>query len=255
MATRAFLNAYVEVFYEDTTFEIVSSMAALGFSDDFIGGGHSATLPLAGSPVLGYPWVAKIVGAAPPTVALVSNATGGQIACTLTSASQAQEASFYFNDNLSIDLTKRPIIDYRAALTVVPTLVASAFVGNTQAWASGGALSSARYLGFGFAGNGNLVCYSKDGVNTYAVAAGFMSTPTTAILVDTNFHSFRIDASNTADVAFYYDGQRCNGFGTVTWGATAANSITQPFFSAAKASGAGVATLTVDKVDVWWNRT
>ena len=254
MGTRAFQNAYVEVFFDDTTGEIVGSMAAFGFSDDFTGGGHTAGIPASGSPVAGYPWVKKIVGAAPPTLALVTNAAGGQIAAALTSASQAQEASLYFNDSLQIDVTKRVLFDARAALSVIPTGVASGFLGVTQAWVSGGALSSARYLGFGWAANGNLVCYSYDGTTTYAVAAAPIATGV-QIVSDTNFHSFRIDASVLTDIAFYYDNVRCNTFGSVTWGATAANSLTQLFSSVAKASGTGVGTLTVDKIDVFANRT
>ena len=68
-------------------------------------------------------------------------------------------------------------------------------------------------------------------------------------------HLFRIDWSNQSDIAFYYDGNRVNALGSVTWTATAgANSIMQPWADAYKASGVGVGTLTVDKIDMFNSR-
>ena len=95
-------------YFDVTSQEVANIVTPLQFSDDFIGGGHTAGIPVAGSPVAGYPWVKRIVGAAPPTVALVGNAAGGVIACTLAATSEKEDAALYWNDNLSIDANRAP---------------------------------------------------------------------------------------------------------------------------------------------------
>jgi hypothetical protein len=253
MVTRAAWRSYIQYEYEDLTSETVASGAPLQFGDDFVGAGHTAGIPAAGSPVDGYAWVKKIVGAAPPTLALVSNSVGGQIAATLTSASQAQEAGLYFNDSLCFDVTKYGQWEARAALSVLPTGVAGASLGVGSAWVSGGLLSAARYLAFGWAASGALLVTALDGVQSAVSVAATIGG--VAVTSDTAMHVFRIDWNNAADIAFYYDGSRVNAAGSVTWTATAgANSVMQPWADIYKASGAGVGTLTVDKIDVFSSR-
>src|SRR5579872_1244121 len=108
-------------FYDQSTQELTWIASPLYFDDDFIGAGHSAGIPAAGAPTAGYPWVKKIVGAAPPTVALVANGAGGQIACTLTATSEKQDAALYWNDSLSLDATKGLVWQCRAQLSVLPS--------------------------------------------------------------------------------------------------------------------------------------
>src|SRR5258708_7890612 len=103
MSTGAQYRNGIQTFYEKNTFETVMPMAPLFFADDFIGAGHSAGVPAAASPVAGYPWVKKIVGAGLPTVALAPNATGGQMQLALTATSELQDAVLYWNDNLAIE--------------------------------------------------------------------------------------------------------------------------------------------------------
>jgi hypothetical protein len=254
MTTRDQYVAYVQRTYEDLTQETVGGGWPLQFSDDFVGGGHTAGIPAAGSPVAGYPWVKKIVGSAPPTVALDTNSVGGTVSDTLTNTSQAQEAGLYWNDSLSLDVTKKGMIEFRAALAVLPTGFAGAALGVGSAWVSGGFLSLARYLGFGWAASGALLVYALDGVQS-AVSVAAAPIGGSAITSDTNQHYFRIDWTNNSDIAFYYDGNRVNAVGSVTWTATAgANSNMQPWADVYKASGTGVGTLTVDKVDAFNGR-
>lgn len=250
MTTRAKFVYGISTEYDDQTFETVASAAPIQFSDDFIGAGHSAGIPAAGSPAAGYAWVKKIVGAAPPTVALVQNSGGGTVACTLTSTSEAQEASLYFNDSLSIDTSKLGMIEWRAALSVLPSAAGvQAALGLGSAWV-GGPQSLARYMMFGWTANGNLLLWSKDGVgSTISQAAAQIGGA--AIVSDTAMHLFRIEYQNPADIAFFYDGNRVNAVGSIAWAATGANAILQPFMTAYKPSGTGVATLTVDKIDTF----
>jgi len=254
MTTRATWRAYQQYEYEDQTGETVASGAPWQFTEDFIGAGHSAGIPAAGSPVAGYPWVKKIVGAAPPTVGLVSNGIGGQVACTLTSASQAQEAALYWNDNLSINTltTSYGQVEFRAALSVAPASAAVAALGVGSAWV-GGPLNLARYLLFAWNSSAALIISTKDGTgNTFSFAAA--QAGGSAITTDTNFHVYRIDWNNNSDVSFWVDGNRVNPTGSVIWAATGTNAVLQPWASVYKASGTDVGTLTVDKVDIFNNR-
>jgi hypothetical protein len=250
MVTRAVYRSYIQYELEDLTNETVSSGAPLQFGDDFIGAGHTAGIPAAGSPVAGYPWVKKIVGAAPPTLALVSNAAGGQVAAALTSASQAQEASLYFNDNLSFDPTKFGCCEFRAQLSVLPSAAGvQAAIGVGSAWV-GGPQNLARYLMFGWTANGNLLVWGLDGVQS-AVSVAALG----ALVTDLNMHVYRINWENDADIAFMVDGTRVNASGSVSWTATSgANSVMQPWATVYKPSGAGVATLNVDKLDLFSSR-
>jgi len=252
MPTRAQFRSFVETFFDDATFETVFSMAPLQFNEDFIGAGHGAGIPAAGSPAAGYPWVKKIVGAAPPTVALVSNAAGGQVACALTATSEKQDAALYWNDSLAIDVTKIASFEARAAASVLPSAAGVQLVlGLAAAWIDGPD-NNVKYLEFGCTANGNLLCRAQDGTTQASIAAAQIGGA--AITLDTAFHIFRISAEDPTDVAFFYDGNRVNAVGSIKYAATGANAILQPYLAVYKPSGTGVATLTVDKIDIFANR-
>ena len=252
-STRAEFRGGVQYEFDGNTLETVASASPFQFGDEFVGAGHTAGIPAAGSPAAGYPWVKKLVGT-PTGVALDSNNVGGTVSCTLAATSEAEEAGLCWNDSLSIDVTKTGLIEYRAALAVLPTGVAKAALGVGSAWVSGGFTAFSRYLGFGWSASGALLVLALDGVQS-AVSIAAKPIGGSAITSDTAQHLFRIDWSNSADVAFYYDGNRVNAVGSVTWTATAgANSVMQPWADVSKASGTGVATLTVDKIDIFNGR-
>lgn len=251
MTTRSRYRTNVLTFFDDTNYESVLPLAPLFFADDFIGAGHSAGVPAAGSPVAGYPWVKKVVGAAPPTVALVSNASGGQVQLTLLATSEKEDAALYWNDNLAIDVTKVASWEARAALSVPPSAAGVQVVfGLAAAWIDGPD-NNVKYLEFGCTANNNLLVRSQDGTTQSSVAASLAGA---AIALDTNFHTFRISAENPADIGFFYDGNRVNANGSITYVATGAGAILQPYLAVYKPSGVGLATLLVDKVDIWSNR-
>lgn len=251
MTTRSKYRSGTETFYEDVNFETVLPMAPLVFGDDFIGAGHTAGIPAAGSPVAGYPWVKKIVGAGPPTVALISNAAGGQVQNALVANSEKEDAVLYFNDNLSIDVTKGAVWEARLALTVPPSAASvQAVWGLAAAWIDGPD-NNTHYLEFGCTANGNLLCRSQDGTTQNSIAA---SNAGVAVALDTNFHTFRIEATVPSDIAFYYDGNRVNTVGSIGYVATGASAILQPYLAVYKPSGTGLATIVCDKVDAWANR-
>jgi hypothetical protein len=230
-------------FYDTTTFEVVQVNAPLQFGDDFLGGGHTAGIPAAGAPVAGYPWVKKIVGAAPPTVALVANGQFGQIAMALAATSEKEDAALYWNDNLSIDATKGAIWQARAQLSVLPSVAGVlATMGLHSPWIDG-PNSAAEYVHFQANGNGNILMQAFDGTNTYSFA-------TAVTVLATDWHIYRIDCSDVTDIKFFIDGVQQNTTGQIKFGATGAAAILQAYNSMYKASGTGVGTLTLDSIDI-----
>lgn len=216
------------------------------FEDDFVGAGHTAGVPAAASPVAGYPWVKKIVGAAPPTVAIVANAAGGIMQCALTSASQKQDAALYMNDQLCFDVTKNLTFEARVSLAVLPTTTTEAVWGLQSVWVDGPD-NAGFYVRFQAYTSGLVNCQCYDGTTTASVSSG-------VTLVAAAYHLFRIDATNVADIAYYIDGTRVNAVGSVGFAATGASAILQAYVSMYKVSGAGVGTLNLDAIGVYTDR-
>jgi hypothetical protein len=251
MTTRAKYHFDVQTFFEDKTFETVMPMAPFFFGDEFIGAGHTAGVPAAGAAVAGYPWVKKIVGVGPPTIALSANATGGQMQLALAATSEKEDAALYWGDNLAVDVTKNAVFEVRAALSVPPSAAGVQMVfGLAAAWIDGPD-NNVKYLEFGATANNSLLVRSQDGTTQNSIAA---LSAGAAVALDTNFHVFRISAENVTDIAYFYDGNRVNAAGSVTYTATGANAILQPYLAVYKPSGVGLATLLIDKVDLWANR-
>lgn len=242
---HAILNAGNQYqLFDVSTQEVVGINSPLYFDDDFIGAGHNAGIPAAGAPVAGYAWVKKIVGAAPPTVALVANAAGGQIACTLTATSEKQDAALYWNDNLSLDATKGLVWQARAQLTVLPSAAGvQAVWGLQSAWIDG-PNNAAEYIRFGATANGAVLMTAFDGVTTYSLATG-------VTVLATDFHHYRIDCTVPTDIKFFIDGVQVSSTGQIGFAATGAAAILQSYMSAYKPAGTGVATITADAIGAW----
>jgi hypothetical protein len=245
MTTRSSYRSGVLTYFEDIAQERVLPVAPIHFYEDFLGQSYVA-VPAAGAAVDGCPFVAKIVGAAPPTLAGVANAIGGQVASTLTSASQKQDCVLYWGDNLALDCTKGLVFEARVLLSVTPTLVAQAVWGVASAWIDG-PQNNTCYAEFSAQASGAVLVTAFDGVTTTSVASG-------VTVGTTDWHIYRIDLSNLADVAFYIDGIRVNATGSVNFAATGTLAVLQPYLATYKASGLGVGTLTADYVRAWMNR-
>lgn len=242
---HAALNAGNQLqFYDQSTFEVTWIASPLYFDDDFIGGGHTAGVPVAGSPTAGYPWVKKIVGAGPPTVALVANAAGGQIACALTATSEKEDAALYWNDSLSLDATKGLVWQCRSQLSVLPSAAGVQSVwGLSSAWIDGPDNAS-KYIEFGATANGTILLRSQDGTTQNSINSG-------VTVLATDFHNYRIDVTDPTDVKFFIDGVQVSATGAIKFAATGANAILQSYLSVYKPSGTGVATLTIDAVSAF----
>ena len=237
--------------YDDFTQEIVETTAAVFFSDDFIGPSHAGGVPA--SATTGYNWVKKIVGAAPPTVAVLSSAGAGIAQLALTSTSEKQDAVLYSADALNWDMTKNAVFEARIALTVPPSAAGVQVVfGLAAAWIDGPD-NNTRYVEFGCTANANLLVRTQDGVTQNSIAAAQIGG--SPIVLDTNFHIFRIRAVGAnGDLEFSFDGNRVNAVNSVAFTKVDATAILQPYVACYKPSGTGVATLQVDKLQMSMGR-
>jgi hypothetical protein len=233
--------------YDASTSETITRYTTVVLDEDFNGPGHT-TIPTQGSPASGYAWVQRIVGTGPPTCSIVSNYPGGLIRLALTSTSEAEEADLYANDMLNWDMTKSAIFECRVSNHVLPSAAAVEFVfGLQSAWVSGPDNASF-YAQFQQSGSGAVNMRTKDGVQTLSYSTGVV------MVVDT-FHIFRIDATDPTNVRFFIDGAEVSTKGQLSFAATGASAILQPYFSVYKASGTGVGTMDIDMVQCGMNRS
>ena len=245
MATKAQYRVGVESRYDSASFETLAMFSPVHFYDDFLGA--DLVIPATGSPESGVRWVKKIVGAAPPTVAVTANGVNGLLACTLTSTSEKQNAEAYFEDQLCFSVLQGLVFEARFALTVLPTLAGEMVLGLISAWADG--LDAATYSAFVTAdGSGEIICEKDDNATDESTTSGVTLTAGVYAIA-------RIDCTDIADIKFFVNGNRVASSTTFDWAASAANSKVQPVIGCYKASGAGVGTLTVDYVKVWQNRS
>jgi hypothetical protein len=221
---------------------IVRYTSAL-IDEDFAGAGHPTAFPT--SPATGYAWVSKITGVA--TVGAISNFPGGAVACALTSASAAQEGLLYSGDQLNWDATKSATFETRLAMSVLPTGVAEAVFGLRGPW-NAVPDSVATYVDFQLLGSGLVNVRIKDGVT------GVQSQSTGVTLTAGVFHNFRFDLVDPTNVIFAIDGVRVSP-AKMTFAATGAAAILQPYFDVFKASGTDVATMQADSVQLGANRS
>jgi len=247
MTTRSQYRGGVLTFYEDSAFETTRPMSPVFFHDDFLGADGLAAIPANGSEAAGVHWAKKIVGAAPPTVAFVGNAIGGQVACTLTSASQKQDAVLYWSDQLAIDVTKGAHFEARFKLSTLPSAAGvQAVVGLAAPWIDGPDNNTC-YLQIGATANGALLIRSYDGVTQISAAAGLT-------LANTDWCIARISCSDITNVSMWLNGAKATTEGQINFAATGSLAVLQPYLAVYKPSGTGVATLVVDYVKTWMNR-
>jgi len=246
MSTKGRYRGGVATWFDNVTGETTLDAHPVNFEDDFLGAGSSAAFPTTAT--VGSAWIKKIVGVAPPTVASVANAADGQFAAALTATSEKQDAALYQGDSLAFDGSAGALFECRAKLSVLPSAAQVQMVlGLQSAWIDGPDNASF-YCGFGFLGNGNVIIRTKDGVTTNAIASS-------VTVLNTEWHNYQVDMSDPTNVIFYVDGQNLATTSPITFAATGANAIMQPYVSAYKASGTGVGTLTVDFIAARCNRT
>src|ERR1019366_3039326 len=194
MTTTSKFHAGRLEMFDNATFEYVLPVAPIVFYEDFLGQAYVA-VPAAGAAVDGCPFVKKVVGAGPPTLAGVANAIGGQVACALTATSEKEDCVLYFGDNQGLDCTKGLIFETRVQLSVTPSAAGvQAVWGVASAWIDG-PQNNTCYLEFSAQASGAVLVTAFDGVTT-------TSLPTSVTVGTTDWHIYRIDATNLTDVVF-----------------------------------------------------
>jgi hypothetical protein len=233
--------------YDAATSETIVRYSAAMIDEDFVGPGHT-TIPTQGSPAAGYPWVKRTVQTGgTPSVGPVANAGGGIIRLALDSTSEKQEATLYANDALNWDVTKSAIFEARISNHVLPTGNGEMVFGLQSAWIDGPDNASF-YARFQQLASGVVNLQTKDGVQTLSKASGI------TLVVDA-FHIFRIDATDPTNVRFFIDGAEVSTPGLLSFAATGASAILQPYVSVYKASGTGVGSIDLDMIQVGMNRS
>jgi hypothetical protein len=234
--------------YDAATYETVQRYTAVVLDEDFIGPGHATGSGIPTTATVGYPWIQKTVKTSgSPSVSAVSNAGGGIIRLALDATSEKQEATLYAADVLNWDMTKSAVWEARVSNHVLPTGVVEIVFGMQSAWIDGPDNASF-YAEFQQLSSGAVNMRTKDGVQTLSNTSGV------TMAVDA-FHIFRIDATTPTNVRFFIDGSEVSTPGQMSFAATGANAILQPYFTVYKASGTGVGSLDVDMVQVGMNRS
>lgn len=232
-------------FYDRTTHERVLPLAPVVFKDEFFGA--STVIPAAGAPESGCAWVKKIVGAGPPTVAKVADGANGLIQCALTADNQKQSADLYMDDQREFDVTHGLIWEAVIRLPVLPTDVAELNFGLIDDWADG--YDANVYSAFFTAdGSGLITCEVDDNATNSSASSGVTVTAGQTRI-------YRIDFTDVTNVLFFIDGAHVATGTTFPYAATGANAILQPLIGAYKATGVGVGTIKVDKVQIWSQRS
>ena len=242
--SRMDADGNIQSIFDAATGEVLASLRAAGFKEDFCGPGFSA-LPTAATD--GVAWIKKLVqttGA--PSVGPVANAAGGVVRLALDATSEKQEATLYAADVLNWDMTKSAVFECRAAFHAIPTGLVEIVMGLQSAWIDGPDNASF-YAEFQASASGAINMRTKDGVSTLSHATG------TTLVADA-MHDFRLDATDPTNVLFLIDGALVSTR-NMSFAATGANAILQPYFSVYKASGTGVGTLDVDMVHCSMNRS
>jgi len=236
----------LQIFWDAVTHETVHVNAPVWFANDFQG-------IIGGDPMDGTITWSVVEVLLNTAIAPVADQSSGVIGLLIDADNNAEDAVLYFGDERPFDVGAGINIEFRLAMHVIPT---------------GGAPATGVSVVFGLANDHNL---DKD---TVAAHAWFRLQGAASLLTETNdttndnddvdtlidlvvdeYHIFRIDCTDLADVRFYVDGAHVNTATTFDMSnLTAAEEMMQPYISLDKAANVTVAEMYLDYVKVWGNR-
>jgi len=245
MTTKAKWENQRAVLYDTEEYEHVHPLNPIYFYDDFLGA--YSVIPAAAAAESGCPWVKKIVGAAPPTVALVADAAMGVAQCALLVNAEKEDAGLYMDDDRRFLITQGIVFEARVKTTVIPTDVAEAVWGLVGDWIDGPD-NIVYSIFFTADGSGEIFC-EKDDANTDQSATSGVT------VTNTQWKVYRIDCRDVTSIKFYINGARVASSTTFPYIATGANATLQPYLGLYKAAGAGLGTIQIDYVRIWGNRS
>lgn len=226
-------------FFDGSTHERQSIMASLKFEEDFVGASTVSIPAFTTATVL--PWAKTIVGSA--TVAKTVDSAGGVMACTMTSANEAQTGAIFQKNERNFSALKGLVFEARVRAAALPTGTATLFVGVGSDYAANWA-DMTTLIGFSIRASGAVYLECDD-------ATTDTSTDTGVTLAANEWATFRFEILEPGTVQFYVNGV---GVGSAAFAATDATAIMQIIAQAYKAASAYVGTLEVDAVKAYANR-
>ena len=234
-----------QVFYDNSSYETLLAQYPIQFYDDFLG--PDVVIPAFGSDESGCKWVAKDISAAgSPTCAKLANAVNGVIELDLDATVEVQTIEMDFDDQLVFSIAQGLIFEARIAMSVLPTgAAARGIFGMGGAWVAEGA---AHRVGFEILTGGTINAEEDD-------AATDTPADTLVTAVASTYNIFRIDCTTQTDIKFYIDGVRVCGSTTFASVSAGANLKMQPYFGCTKTSDAAQATMLVDYIKIFQNRS
>jgi hypothetical protein len=243
MSTKARYINGIRCLYDSTTQEYVDPAAPIVFYDDFIT--PSTVIPAAATSETGMHWIKKIVGAGPPTAAGIAGANG-LVQCALETTDQKQGAEVYMDDRLLFNIRYGLVFETRVKVSLAPNALGEANWGMFSTWADD---PNTILYNVHFSADGGLAITAEKDDNATDESAAAIT------VLATDFHIYRIDCSNLADIKYYVDGNEVAKTTVFDWAAIEANSLVQPFFGVYKVSGAAtLGTIVVDYVRIWQKR-
>jgi len=234
-----------QVFYDNSTFETLHAQFPIYFYDDFLGA--DLVIPAFGSDESGCKWVYKDVSAAgSPTCAVKADTVNGVVELDLDNQAEIQTVELNFDDQLVFSWAQGLIFEARVTMSVLPTGAAARGVfGVGSAHVTGG---NAHRMGFEILTAGTINAEEDDAVTDTSADTGITAVAST-------YNIFRIDATTKTNVKFYIDGVRVCASTTFNNASSTANSKCQPYFGVVKTADAAQATMLVDYVKIWQNRS
>lgn len=197
------------------------------------------------------PWkINDVSNAGTPVLDFVSGDPNGVFELRHDAEAEAQRLTLYWDDDLIIPATARPIFEARVKLNLAgATLTAD----QRAVWGMASALNLAldniqTNVWFRVEGASNAIVLEGDDGTTDTDDQA--TSPATSI-VDDAFHIYRIDFTNLSAIAFTIDGQ---AVGTVSCPLLTAADLLQPYFEIQKDGGADTDSLEVDYCEVTWIR-
>lgn len=234
-----------QVFYDNSTFETLHANFPIYFYDDFLGA--DVVIPAFGSDESGCKWVYKDVSAVgAPTCAIKADTVNGVVELDLDNQAEVQTVEINFDDQLVFSWEQGLIFEARVTMSVLPSgAAARGILGVGSAWVQGG---NAHRMGFEILTAGTINAEEDDAVTDTSADTGITAVAST-------YNIFRVDATDETDVKFFIDGARVCGSTTFNNASSTANSKCQPYLGVVKTADAAQATMLVDYVKIWQNRS
>jgi hypothetical protein len=231
--------------------ELVTAGFPVHFYDDFTG---SKLNKIIANENTVAPWTEVAAGTPTSAALVVANAANGVAVMSLANTNEAEDATLYWGDQLSLNINQGLIFECRAAVSVLPDAAGGIILIGLASAHNTTADTIATNLWFRLEGNANILWESDD------TATNDDDNDTGIDAVAETYHIFRIDCTVPTAPRFYIDGVDVTTTATQTTAcamaaATATTARVQPYIGVNKASGGSVGGLWVDYVRIWQNRS